>query len=173
MELVKYDLAYLYAYSLRDKTHAYHNLQDNVPEDVKKRRLIDIIDTFKKNQFIKNKMEIGSYQLVLVDGKGKKEGQILGRADSNKQCIFNDQMVLNQVPQFLKLPNSSQINTINPNDSNESTQSEQSKSNITLKDYLIVKIHDVSYNSLFATPICKTTIREFNEISKGNPFLYV
>jgi tRNA A37 methylthiotransferase MiaB len=49
LEEVKYDMAYLFAYSMREKTHAHRRMQDNVPEDVKKRRLIEMIDTFKRN----------------------------------------------------------------------------------------------------------------------------
>ena len=49
LEEVKYDMAFLFAYSMREKTHAHRRMQDNVPEDVKKRRLIEMIDTFKRN----------------------------------------------------------------------------------------------------------------------------
>jgi tRNA A37 methylthiotransferase MiaB len=42
-------MAFLFAYSMREKTHAHRRMQDNVPEDVKKRRLIEMIDTFKRN----------------------------------------------------------------------------------------------------------------------------
>ena len=36
LDLVKYDMAYLFAYSMRERTHAHRRMQDNVPEDVKK-----------------------------------------------------------------------------------------------------------------------------------------
>ena len=160
MELVKFDLAYLYAYSMRDKTHAYHNMQDNVTEEVKKRRLLDIIEVFKRNQLIKNKMEIGTYQLVLVEGNGKKPGQLFGKADSNKPCIFENVPIYDRIPQFLQ----EKSQDININEY-------MSKSTINTKDYIIVKINDVSYNALFATPICKTSIKDFNQISLGNPII--
>lgn len=35
LELIKYDLAFLFAYSMREKTHAHRKMQDNVPENVK------------------------------------------------------------------------------------------------------------------------------------------
>ena len=47
LELVKYDLAFLFAYSMRERTHAHRRMQDNVPEDVKKARLVRMIDVFK------------------------------------------------------------------------------------------------------------------------------
>lgn len=49
LETVKYDLAFLFAYSMREKTHAHRRMQDNVPEDVKKERLVRMIDVFKKH----------------------------------------------------------------------------------------------------------------------------
>jgi len=49
IEEVKYDMAYLFAYSMREKTHAHRRMKDNVPEEVKKRRLIHMIETFKRN----------------------------------------------------------------------------------------------------------------------------
>ena len=49
LESVKYDMAFLFAYSMREKTHAHRRMQDNVPEPVKKERLIKMIEVFKKN----------------------------------------------------------------------------------------------------------------------------
>jgi len=41
-------LAFMFAYSMRDKTHAHRKMVDNVPEDVKQQRLVKMIDLFKK-----------------------------------------------------------------------------------------------------------------------------
>ena len=71
LETVKYDMAFLFAYSMREKTHAHRRMQDNVPEAVKKERLTKMIDTFKRNQMIKQKAEIGKEHLVLIDGFGR------------------------------------------------------------------------------------------------------
>jgi tRNA A37 methylthiotransferase MiaB len=49
LEIVQYDLAFLFAYSMREKTHAHRRLEDNVEEQVKKERLIRMIDVFKRN----------------------------------------------------------------------------------------------------------------------------
>ena len=53
IEEVKYDMAFLFAYSMRERTHAHRRMQDNVDEQVKKERLIRMIDTFKKHQLFK------------------------------------------------------------------------------------------------------------------------
>ena len=47
LSLVEYDLAFLFAYSMRERTHAHRRMQDSVPEDVKKARLIRMIELFK------------------------------------------------------------------------------------------------------------------------------
>jgi len=52
LELVKYDLAFLFAYSMRERTHAHRRMQDSVPEDVKKARLTQMIEVFKRNQLV-------------------------------------------------------------------------------------------------------------------------
>lgn len=61
LELVKFDMGFLFAYSMREKTHAHRTMKDNVPEDVKKERLVRMIEIFKKNQLIKQKEDIGSH----------------------------------------------------------------------------------------------------------------
>lgn len=89
IETVKYDLAYLFAYSLRERTHAHRRMQDDVPEDVKQRRLSEMIDTFKRNQLIKQKEDIGKYHLMLIDGISKRrDNQFTGLTDTNKRIVF-------------------------------------------------------------------------------------
>lgn len=48
IESVRYDLAFLFAYSMRERTHAHRRMQDNVPADVKQERLVRMINTFKR-----------------------------------------------------------------------------------------------------------------------------
>jgi tRNA A37 methylthiotransferase MiaB len=42
-------MAFLFAYSMREKTHAHRRMKDNIPEDVKKERLNKMIEVFKAN----------------------------------------------------------------------------------------------------------------------------
>jgi tRNA-N(6)-(isopentenyl)adenosine-37 thiotransferase enzyme MiaB len=147
---VRYDMAYLFAYSMRDKTHAYHNFVDNVSEEDKKVRLNKMIEVFKFNQLEKNKTEIGARHLVLVEGLSTKKGnnKLIGRTDTNKICIFDNL----------------QISTENANDINKEV--------IKSGEYITVEVNSCSNNTLFTTPICKTTPKIFLEISKGNPYYY-
>jgi len=90
---VKFDQAFMYAYSLRDRTHAAHTMSDNVPPEVKQRRLQEIIDTYRETLIEKNSVEeFGRLNLVLVEGlatKSTKENPIFtGRTEGNKRILF-------------------------------------------------------------------------------------
>ncbi len=90
MEMAEYDLAYMFAYSERERTLAHRKYDDNVPEDVKKRRLTEIIQQQMAIQEKNNKKEIGSRHLVLVEGESKRSDQQLsGRTDTNKMVVFD------------------------------------------------------------------------------------
>ena len=93
IEEIRFDQAYMYAYSLRDKTHAFHNYEDDVPETVKQRRLREVIDTFRRVVQTKNFEDVvNTCQIVLIDGFAKKSSQehpvMSGRTDSNKRILF-------------------------------------------------------------------------------------
>ena len=90
MAEVGYDLAYMFAYSERERTLAYRKFEDDVPEDIKKRRLSEIITQQMNIQKERNLDEIGQRHLVLVEGTSKKsEDQVSGRTDTNKIAVFD------------------------------------------------------------------------------------
>lgn len=90
MAKVKYDLAYMFAYSERGRTLAQRKYEDDVPEKVKKRRLTEIIEQQMDIQEELNKKEIGRRHLVLVEGTSKRsDEQLCGRTDTNKMVIFD------------------------------------------------------------------------------------
>lgn len=90
MEMVEFDLAYMFAYSERERTLAHRKYEDNVPEDVKKRRLTEIIEQQMAIQKKNNKKEIGKRHLVLVEGTSKRsDEQLSGRTDTNKMVVFD------------------------------------------------------------------------------------
>lgn len=90
MAEVKYDLAYMFAYSERERTLAHRKYEDDVPEDVKKRRLTEIIEQQMNIQEELNKKEIGKRHLVLTEGTSKRsDEQLCGRTDTNKMVIFD------------------------------------------------------------------------------------
>lgn len=90
MAEVEYDLAYMFAYSERGRTLAQRKYEDNVPEDVKKRRLSEIIKQQMNIQEKLNNKEIGRRHLVLVEGTSKRsDEQLCGRTDTNKMVVFD------------------------------------------------------------------------------------
>lgn len=93
MEQVKYDQAFMFAYSMRGKTHAHRQLQDDVPEDVKLQRLQEIIHVFRTHVQQRNdEREVDRLRLVLVEGESKKSKPENitwhGRTDQNKRVVF-------------------------------------------------------------------------------------
>ncbi|RCI05393.1 hypothetical protein CU098_013390 [Rhizopus stolonifer] len=72
MERVKYDTAFMFAYSMREKTHAHRRFVDDVAEETKSRRLQEIVTTFHREASAKNQNLIGSTQLVLIDSDRPK-----------------------------------------------------------------------------------------------------
>jgi tRNA-2-methylthio-N6-dimethylallyladenosine synthase len=90
MAEVRYDLAYMFAYSERERTLAHRKFQDDVPEKTKKRRLTEIISQQMNIQEELNREEIGRRHLVLVEGTSKRsDKQLCGRTDTNKMVVFD------------------------------------------------------------------------------------
>ncbi|KAJ3616931.1 hypothetical protein Zmor_008935, partial [Zophobas morio] len=86
---VQYDLAYMFAFSLREKTHAHRHFEDDVPHEVKQRRLSEIIELYRSIAVAKNCRLVGSRQLVLVESDSKRSPDYFqGRADSFLRYVF-------------------------------------------------------------------------------------
>lgn len=59
IEQVKYDFGFLFAYSMREKTHAHRKFEDDIPEILKKQRLAEMIRVFRIGQEIKAQENVG------------------------------------------------------------------------------------------------------------------
>jgi tRNA-2-methylthio-N6-dimethylallyladenosine synthase len=89
MEYCKYDLAYLYFYSERPGTLAARRFEDDVPLDVKKRRLQEMVDLYRLHSLESMQKDVGKTFKVLVEGFSKKSNdELYGRADNNKVVVF-------------------------------------------------------------------------------------
>ncbi|WP_428660310.1 tRNA (N6-isopentenyl adenosine(37)-C2)-methylthiotransferase MiaB [Runella sp.] len=89
MEYVKYDYAYMFAYSERPGTPAAKKFKDDIPEDVKKRRLQEVIDVQRRHSGERNQMSLGKVYKVLVEGPSKRsDADLCGRNDQNKVVVF-------------------------------------------------------------------------------------
>jgi tRNA-2-methylthio-N6-dimethylallyladenosine synthase len=89
MEYSKYDLSYTYFYSERPGTLAAKRYKDDVPEDVKKRRLQEIVTLQNRISLENNKKDIGSIYEVLIEGDSKKSSEDwMARTSQNKVIVF-------------------------------------------------------------------------------------
>ncbi|MDZ4669079.1 MAG: tRNA (N6-isopentenyl adenosine(37)-C2)-methylthiotransferase MiaB [bacterium] len=84
-----FNFAYMYQYSERDGTLAARRYADDIPAEVKHRRLQEIMAIQHKNSFDLNQLEIGKVQTVLIEGLSKKSAEEMrGRNDRNTIVIF-------------------------------------------------------------------------------------
>ena len=89
MESVVYDFAYMFFYSERPKTLAERKYTDDIPEEVKKRRLAEVIDVQRAHSAIRIKGMVGKTYRVLVEGISKKsDDMMMGRNSQNAVVVF-------------------------------------------------------------------------------------
>ncbi|MDM9631538.1 tRNA (N6-isopentenyl adenosine(37)-C2)-methylthiotransferase MiaB [Robiginitalea aurantiaca] len=89
MEFVKYDFGFMFAYSERPGTLAARKLEDDVPEQVKKRRLQEIIALQQKHSLYRNQQSVGQTTEVLIEGDSKKsDAHWMGRNSQNTVVVF-------------------------------------------------------------------------------------
>ncbi|KAK1900927.1 CDK5 regulatory subunit-associated protein 1 [Dissostichus eleginoides] len=102
---VGYNVGFLFAYSMRKKTQAYHRLEDDVPAEVKQRRLQECITVFREEATRVNAALVGSTQLILVEGESKRSANDLsGRTDGNTKVIFPKEEVAVQSAESNRAP---------------------------------------------------------------------
>lgn len=91
MEWAGFDMAFMFKYSERPGTYAHKHLEDDVPEDIKTRRLNEIIALQNRLSLQSNQNDIGKIVDVLVEGISKKSDQeLVGRTSTNKVVVFPD-----------------------------------------------------------------------------------
>ena len=88
MKEVQFDGSFMFKYSPRENTPSY-KMADDVPDEIKIRRINEIIETQTKISLTKNSSHIGKTLEVLVEGESKKStSEWQGRTDGNKMVIF-------------------------------------------------------------------------------------
>jgi len=89
MQYSKYDYGYMYFYSERPGTLAARRYEDDIPEEIKKRRLAEIVEVQYQLSLQSNKNDVGKIFKILVDGESKKDINFWkGRNDQNKVAVF-------------------------------------------------------------------------------------
>ncbi|MDY0780241.1 tRNA (N6-isopentenyl adenosine(37)-C2)-methylthiotransferase MiaB [Tenacibaculum sp. IB213877] len=89
MEHVKYSFGFMFAYSERPGTLAAKKMEDDVPLEIKKRRLQEIIDLQQEHSLYRTQENVGKIQEVLIEGTSKKNpNEWKGRNTQNTVVVF-------------------------------------------------------------------------------------
>lgn len=90
MEEVRFDSAFMFQYSERPNTKAARHFPDDVPPEVKTRRLNEIIELQNRLSLESNQKALGKTFDVLIEGISKRsDRQLIGRTPQNKVCVFD------------------------------------------------------------------------------------
>eukprot|EP00210_Caulerpa_lentillifera_P008466 g8076.t1 len=135
MRRIKFDQAFMFKYSEREKTHAYRHWPDDVSRETKQRRLQEVINVFREGLHERNQAEIGKRHLVLVEEDSMKDSSSLtGRSDNFKRVVFPKMAI----PNLLKSENSMVVPQIG--------------------DYVLVEVTSATHGTLQAKPINITSL---------------
>jgi tRNA-2-methylthio-N6-dimethylallyladenosine synthase len=89
MEYSKYDMSYMFFYSERPGTLAARRYADDIPDEVKKRRLQEIVEVQNRLSRESNLLDVGKTFKVLIEGDSKRSDQDwMGRNSQNKVVVF-------------------------------------------------------------------------------------
>ncbi len=89
MEEVQFDFGYMFFYSERPGTPAAKKYEDDVPEEIKRRRLDEVITVQRKHSHFRNLQAVGKVHRVLIERVSKKSSaDFSGRNDQNKVIVF-------------------------------------------------------------------------------------
>ncbi|XP_013178321.1 PREDICTED: CDK5 regulatory subunit-associated protein 1 [Papilio xuthus] len=145
MEIVDYNIAFLFPYSMREKTAAYRRYKDDVPDEVKKDRHNRMLEIYRRKCQALNEAEIGNIHLVLIEGTLKKTGQIMGRNEIYVKVVFDQESILTE---------------------------DGGKRLVKPGDYVAVKITAARSSVMTGVPLYHTSIRDFyKEVSWSERYL--
>jgi tRNA A37 methylthiotransferase MiaB len=142
---VKYESAFMFAYSMREKTGAARRLTDDVPEATKKRRLAEIIAAQREEALLANEAEIGKIVCVLVDGAARKDKteKLAGRTCANKRVVVRRATASERF------------------DRDKETGFGVANVPLRIGEYVAARVTGANASTLFAEPVARTTLSEF------------
>lgn len=165
MEHVKFDQAFMFAYSMRGKTHAHRTMEDDVSPEVKNRRLNEVINVFRsKVQERNDEMEVGKLRLVLVEGEAKRSTadnkMWSGRTDQNKRCVFADS-------QFWTEEEIRQLLATAPLSVENASEILQTPVGLSPGDYAVVEVTEARGHTLKGQALWRSSIVGFDELMRS------
>lgn len=165
MEKVQFDQAFMFAYSMRGKTHAHRTMEDDVPAEVKNRRLNEVINTFRREVQLRNdEVEVGRLRLVLVEGESKKSTPenrtFSGRTDQNKRVVFPAGSFATEEEVLKHLQSSGSVLDID----GKSLLAMKTKVELSRGDYALVQTEDARGHTLKGTALWRSSITGFEQL---------
>ena len=155
MKLVNYTYCFMFKYSMREKTRAYRRLEDNVSNEVKNKRHIEICDLFRSMATQLNASKVGQTQLVLIEKISKRSSDdYSGRNDHNTSVVFSK----------VELPNFDTVLDYKNYLTSASIQRYIKKSLPQIGDYVACKIVSATSQSMKAVPLYSCKLQAFHQI---------
>lgn len=151
----------MFAYSQREKTHAHRRLEDNVPEEVKLRRLQEVIATYRDGAMEAAKQEVGKIYLVLVEGPSKKDEKVWqGRTNGLRRCMFGPHVGQKTITDATELESiMSQYQA-----GSAMNMSQPATHAVHVGDYVLVKVLQASPSTLYTIPLAITTLSTYAKV---------
>ena len=89
MDKIKYDYSYTFSYSERKGTMAERKFTDDIPNNIKQKRLSELIIKQREHSLYRNKLCVNKTFKVLIEGLSKKsKNKFKGRSSENKMIVF-------------------------------------------------------------------------------------
>lgn len=163
MRKVCYDQAFMFAYSVRARTHAAHHMEDNVPQEIKLRRLREIIHTFGEVITRKNHIEESDrLHVVLVQGPSRRstidDPKHTGLTDTSKRCVFPSQEMPGSLRSYIEQAG------LAAHDFQPLSKVNSAAVYAAPGDYVLVRIREAGRYTLHGIPLARTTLQEVVEI---------
>ena len=157
----EFEQAYTFAYSMRERTHAWHRLNDDVPQKEKKRRLNEVIACFRDTAFARSWRAINEeggasnrLKLVLVEGTSRKsrpeKPTMTGRGDTHVRYIFSDEPAAASYHAYLE---------------GTGDGGTEAPPRLEAGNYVCVRVDSPNVTTLEASPLFRTTLTEFANLS--------
>lgn len=153
MNKVNYTYCFMYSYSMREKTRAYHRFEDNVAPDVKQRRYLEMLEVFRETATNLNKSKIGETHLVLIDQISKRsKSDYSGRNDNNTLVNFEKKelVYIEDLGDLDKLKNGE--------------ENSLKKTTPNIGDYVACKLTSATSQSFRADPVFICKLQTFDQI---------
>lgn len=104
MKKAEYVFAYMFKYSEREGTRAFKTMKDDVPEEVKIKRLTEVINLQQQLSLSDNKSDVDKIYEVLVEGESKKKKtELMGRTSQNKVVVFKSNIKQTPIGSLVKV----------------------------------------------------------------------